>query len=107
MVEHYNQHGNLDDFNERLPMSPNMNRRNMGQQREGLTQTQINRLSSERLSLKESNLLKEESCSICLGSFTEEEQVRRLPVCSHVFHQECIDAWLERKRECPNCKNTI
>jgi len=39
-------------------------------------------------------------CSICLQNMVEGEEVRRLP-CLHVFHQGCIDAWLQTKARCP------
>ncbi|CAI5506156.1 unnamed protein product [Closterium sp. Naga37s-1] len=42
-------------------------------------------------------------CSVCLTEFKEEERVRRLHCCTHMFHQECIDGWLQAHTSCPLC----
>lgn len=46
---------------------------------------------------------REQGCSICLNDFSRGDRIRKLP-CEHAFHAKCIDNWLERARECPNCK---
>ncbi|GER36430.1 RING/U-box superfamily protein [Striga asiatica] len=33
-------------------------------------------------------------CAVCLNEFQPEENLRLIPKCDHVFHPECIDAWL-------------
>ncbi|XP_042477716.1 RING-H2 finger protein ATL40-like [Macadamia integrifolia] len=43
-------------------------------------------------------------CSICLSSLEEEEMVRLLPNCLHVFHAQCIDRWLSSQTTCPICR---
>ncbi|ONH68523.1 hypothetical protein BON22_1609 [Cyberlindnera fabianii] len=44
------------------------------------------------------------SCAICIDTFEPEDIVRGL-ICGHVFHQECLDPWLtKRKACCPMCK---
>lgn len=35
------------------------------------------------------------TCGICLEEFHQEEEVVQLP-CSHYFHYDCADQWLER-----------
>lgn len=41
------------------------------------------------------------TCSVCIESFAENENVRILP-CSHIYHQGCIDPWLLNKNDtCP------
>lgn len=43
-------------------------------------------------------------CAICLNEFEDEDTIRLLPKCDHVFHQECIDAWLATHVTCPVCR---
>ncbi|CCH46578.1 RING finger protein [Wickerhamomyces ciferrii] len=44
------------------------------------------------------------TCAICIDIFEPEDLVRGL-ICGHVFHQECLDPWLtKRKACCPMCK---
>ncbi|KAJ3694222.1 hypothetical protein LUZ60_009702 [Juncus effusus] len=43
-------------------------------------------------------------CSICLSVLEEGENVRLIPNCNHLFHQECIDVWLSTNASCPVCR---
>lgn len=44
------------------------------------------------------------SCAICLETIGDEDIVRGL-ICGHVFHAECLDPWLTKRRACcPMCK---
>ena len=45
-------------------------------------------------------------CSICLTEFDAESRVRLLP-CRHVYHERCIDRWLDRSRKCPSCRHCV
>ena len=41
-------------------------------------------------------------CTICL------EDVSNVPLeCGHIFHNKCIDKWLEENDTCPNCRNQV
>ncbi|KAL3617271.1 hypothetical protein CASFOL_038816 [Castilleja foliolosa] len=46
-------------------------------------------------------------CAVCLNEFEEQETLRLLPKCDHVFHPECIDAWLESHVTCPVCRANL
>ncbi|XP_066388750.1 RING-H2 finger protein ATL1-like [Miscanthus floridulus] len=46
-------------------------------------------------------------CAVCLSEFVERERVRLLPNCSHAFHIDCIDTWLQDSARCPFCRSDV
>ncbi|XP_019441106.1 PREDICTED: RING-H2 finger protein ATL16-like [Lupinus angustifolius] len=46
-------------------------------------------------------------CAVCLNEFQEDEKLRIIPNCSHVFHIDCIDVWLQNNANCPLCRTSI
>ncbi|TVU08680.1 hypothetical protein EJB05_42091, partial [Eragrostis curvula] len=46
-------------------------------------------------------------CSVCLGAVQPGEKVRRLPLCKHLYHVECIDMWLASHTTCPLCRADV
>ncbi|KAK7279216.1 hypothetical protein RJT34_24262 [Clitoria ternatea] len=46
-------------------------------------------------------------CAVCLNEFQEDEKLRVIPNCGHVFHIDCIDVWLQNNAHCPLCRRTI
>ena len=54
------------------------------------------------------NTIKESSCSntclICIDNFSEEDLVRKLQKCKHIYHKECIDKWIIKNPTCPICR---
>ncbi|XP_021295323.1 RING-H2 finger protein ATL29-like [Herrania umbratica] len=46
-------------------------------------------------------------CAICLGEFSDEDMLRLLTICCHVFHKECVDLWLESHKTCPVCRGEL
>ncbi|XP_059658786.1 RING-H2 finger protein ATL29 [Cornus florida] len=46
-------------------------------------------------------------CAICLVEFADDSVLRLLTTCCHVFHQECIDLWLESHKSCPVCRRSL
>lgn len=53
--------------------------------------------------------IKEQICSICLDNFEISDKIYCL-VCNHVFHKQCIEGWINYKKQnilCPLCKKEI
>ncbi|CAH1429596.1 unnamed protein product [Lactuca virosa] len=46
-------------------------------------------------------------CSICLGEYEDDDWVKTIPNCSHVFHVSCIDTWFQTHSNCPLCRSDI
>ncbi|KAA0038567.1 RING-H2 finger protein ATL29-like [Cucumis melo var. makuwa] len=46
-------------------------------------------------------------CAICLLEFDDDSFLRLLTNCCHVFHQECIDLWLDSHKTCPVCRRDL
>ncbi|XP_062227635.1 RING-H2 finger protein ATL39-like [Phragmites australis] len=46
-------------------------------------------------------------CSVCIGTVQAGEMVRRLPLCKHLYHVECIDMWLVSHATCPLCRSDV
>ncbi|XP_017977928.1 PREDICTED: E3 ubiquitin-protein ligase ATL31 [Theobroma cacao] len=46
-------------------------------------------------------------CAVCLNEFEDDETLRLIPKCDHVFHPECIDAWLASHNTCPVCRANL
>ncbi|KAA8538130.1 hypothetical protein F0562_027738 [Nyssa sinensis] len=46
-------------------------------------------------------------CAVCLNEFEDDETLRMLPKCSHVFHPDCVDAWLASHITCPVCRANL
>lgn len=45
-------------------------------------------------------------CLVCLEDYQAEEDVRVMK-CRHVFHQACVDEWMQKGRNnCPTCRST-
>ncbi|XAR74015.1 hypothetical protein NMG60_11008166 [Bertholletia excelsa] len=49
-----------------------------------------------------------ETCSICLAEYQKEDRVSKLPKCGHVFHNGCIQDWMDRDHlTCPLCRSSF
>ena len=49
----------------------------------------------------------EDTCSICLEKLDEGGEVRKIKVCGHMFHGECLLNWIKFNESCPNCKEAL
>jgi hypothetical protein len=67
----------------------------------------IVRRRAEASHAKEGLLNKEALCAICKGLLAGDEKCRRLRVCGHIYHAECVDPWLRRKTICPLCRAKV
>ncbi|KAK8971204.1 putative RING-H2 finger protein ATL71 [Platanthera guangdongensis] len=45
-------------------------------------------------------------CSVCLTDYADEDVLRVLQECGHMFHVRCVDPWLRMHRTCPVCRAT-
>lgn len=43
-------------------------------------------------------------CTVCQEDLIEGERVRLLRACQHMYHQACIDPWLQEKGDCALCR---
>ena len=39
-----------------------------------------------------------------MSKFKRKDLIRRIEMCGHIFHSECITQWLNMKESCPYCK---
>lgn len=65
----------------------------------GASQDTINAIQSHQVSPS----MQEESCCICLESLQLGEKYKKL-ACPHLFHDTCLDKWLQVKASCPLCQ---
>ena len=73
----------------------------VGNVNKGLSKDKINKIPVKPFhkALFEDN----SQCIICMEGFVENELVKQLP-CGHIFHEDCINHWLEQQKNCPFCK---
>ncbi|XP_068658460.1 RING-H2 finger protein ATL16-like isoform X2 [Aristolochia californica] len=46
-------------------------------------------------------------CTVCLAEYQDQDILRILPYCGHVFHVTCIDIWLQQNSTCPVCRISL
>lgn len=63
-------------------------------------------LPIQKVTGDESRLGEQSSCTICMEDFKVGDDVKTLP-CLHLYHMDCIDAWLRHGNDCPICKTCI
>ncbi|XP_059298180.1 RING-H2 finger protein ATL70-like [Lycium ferocissimum] len=45
-------------------------------------------------------------CSICLADYKDNDMLRLLQDCGHLFHLKCVDSWLMLNPSCPICRTS-
>ena len=70
--------------------------------------SQLN-IASELISINPGNIhiYEQERCSICNDDFVINEVLRKLNICPHFFHYNCIDTWFIKENTCPYCRFSI
>ncbi|KAK9293081.1 hypothetical protein L1049_021065 [Liquidambar formosana] len=47
-------------------------------------------------------------CIVCMNCMEASHEIRKLCNCSHVFHRECLDAWIDQGQvACPLCRSKL
>jgi len=59
--------------------------------------------------LKLYNSLEEEEtmCAICRIDLQQNEIIRKINSCGHIFHHNCLDNWLKTNHTCPICRCSL
>ncbi|KAK7385344.1 hypothetical protein VNO78_31060 [Psophocarpus tetragonolobus] len=47
------------------------------------------------------------ACAVCLNEFEDDETLRMIPKCCHVYHLDCVDVWLASHPTCPLCRANL
>lgn len=51
---------------------------------------------------------RESLCAVCLDCIQGRDEVRELCNCSHVFHMNCLDSWVDQGQvTCPTCRSML
>ena len=61
----------------------------------------VNNNSILSIYIKNNNCM--EKCTICY-EYLKSFQIIRTVICNHQFHYQCLDKWLESRRNCPLCR---
>ena len=72
-------------------------------QSEGLSPASIGRYEPRVVKPEEEGAI---VCSICIEDVKGGDRIRTID-CGHSFHMACLDPWLLRHSECPNCKRSL
>nr|GEV64027.1 RING-H2 finger protein ATL1-like [Tanacetum cinerariifolium] len=62
---------------------------------------------SESYKVSQSDQDEGTECAICLGEYEDDEWVKSIPNCFHVFHESCINTWFETHSSCPLCRSHL
>ena len=46
-------------------------------------------------------------CTICQQIINNDDIIRILTYCKHLFHLQCVDMWLSNHNTCPSCRHNV
>jgi len=54
-------------------------------------------------------LYRDEECSVCLTTYEVGDEIcwAKIDNCDHIFHKECVLAWLAHNDDCPLCRTNL
>ncbi|CAD8150663.1 unnamed protein product [Paramecium pentaurelia] len=71
---------------------------------------QVNKLmpiqTYEQLIKNFPGLIDDQYCQICLQNYNKDHKIR-ISYCTHFFHAECLDIWIEKNENCPTCRSSL
>jgi hypothetical protein len=73
---------------------------------DGLTRREID-MNSRIINYTDAVDLDSSSCPICTVDWQHGDTLRKLNMCRHYFHKDCIDTWLADHDTCPMCRARI
>ncbi|CAD8140342.1 unnamed protein product [Paramecium pentaurelia] len=60
----------------------------------------------EELIRKFPGLSDDQCCPICLENYQQDHKIR-VSYCTHFFHSDCLDLWIEKNENCPTCRSSL
>lgn len=55
----------------------------------------------------EEGMTNQMQCAICHTDIQNNTIVRKINICGHQFHPQCIDRWFENNSTCPLCRQSV
>lgn len=56
-----------------------------------------------RAELRLVTVLEEDNCAVCQESMPLGSKAKAMP-CKHIFHDECLESWVQKHNSCPTCR---
>jgi len=105
-------HSDLDNINNVMDLTDALTA-SIANSLENMNQLDPQNISTEEMLEKTSLIIyknienTDEKCHICNEKYEEFDICRKNNLCSHYFHNKCIDKWYSRNIKCPICQQII